>query len=58
MTKLTGLVALKTQNSLAVVESESRSRLSAKSKNTFIFNTKRPDYKALFILYVKFKFKK
>lgn len=38
MTKTIGLVALKTQNFLAVIKSETR-WLNANNKNTFSFNT-------------------
>lgn len=57
MTKTTGLVALKTQYFLAVVKLEKCFRLSANSKNTFSFNTKREDCKIYCkILVYKFGF--
>lgn len=45
MTKTSGLVALKTQNFLAVIKSETCFWLSANNKNTFSFNTIRRNCK-------------
>ena len=49
MTKTTGLVALKTQNFLAVVKTEFSFCTNAISKNTFSFNTKPGDCKRFWV---------